>query len=135
VSADRRSIAAILAAARAGLDRVDADAAAAILATGGLLVDIRPVADRRRFGALPGAVVVERNVLEWRLDPASPDRLDGIDDGAYDRPIVVFCNDGYASSLAAADLQRLGLRRATDLVGGFNAWAASGHPVADRPAD
>jgi rhodanese-related sulfurtransferase len=93
------------------------------------------VADRRRFGALPGAVVVERNVLEWRLDPASPDRLDGIDDGAYDRPIVVFCNDGYASSLAAADLQRLGLRRATDLVGGFNAWAASGHPVADRPAD
>ncbi len=91
-----------------------------LLATGALLVDIRPVDLRERDGDLPGALVVDRNVLEWRLDPTSPDRLaEAADPG---RAIVVFCDQGYASSLAAASLQRLGLRGATDLDGGYQGW-------------
>lgn len=89
---------------------------------GALVVDIRPVEQRDRDGALPGAVVIDRNVLEWRLDPTSPHRLPGMDDP--DRTIVVVCNEGYASSLAAATLQQLGLRGATDLAGGFQAVLA-----------
>jgi rhodanese-related sulfurtransferase len=87
---------------------------------GALVVDIRPSEQRHRDGALPGAVVVDRNVLEWRLDPASPHRLAGMDD--YERVVVVVCNEGYASSLAAATLQDLGLVNATDLDGGYQAW-------------
>ena len=117
----------LLAAARARLARVDPQAAAAIREAGGLLVDIRPAAQRRREGEIPGAIVVERNVLEWRLDPASPHRLAGIT--GYDHSIVIVCSEGYASSLAAAVLQDLGLWGATDLVGGFRAWAAEGLPV------
>jgi len=92
----------------------------AVLAAGGLVVDTRPERLRRRDGGLPGAVVVERNVLEWRLDPTSPHRLDEVT--GPDQPVVVVCDEGYASSLAAASLQSLGLRRATDLDGGFQAW-------------
>ena len=95
-----------------------------LLASGALIVDIRPVELRERDGELPGAVVVGRNVLEWRLDPTSPHRLPGIDDTVVDREIVVVCDEGYASSLAAATLQQLGLRRATDLDGGFQAVLA-----------
>jgi rhodanese-related sulfurtransferase len=84
------------------------------------VIDIRPVAQRRADGALPGALVVERNVLEWRLDPTSPHRLTDVT--GYGQPIVVVCDEGYASSLAAAGLRELGLRRATDLAGGFQAW-------------
>lgn len=91
-------------------------------ARGALLVDIRPAAQRAQDGELPGAVVIERNVLEWRLDPTSPDRL--VDELDEDREIVIVCNEGYASSLAAATLQRLGLRRATDLDGGYQAVLA-----------
>ena len=91
-----------------------------VLAARGLVIDIRPVAQRQRDGELPGAVVIERNVLEWRLDPTSPDRLPEVT-GA-DQPIVVVCDEGYASSLAAANLRQLGLRRATDLAGGYQAW-------------
>ena len=90
---------------------------------GALVVDIRPVEQRHRDGELPGSVVIDRNVLEWRLDPTSPHRLPGMDDP--DRPIVVVCNEGYASSLAAATLQLLGLRGATDLAGGFQALLAA----------
>ena len=87
---------------------------------GGLVVDTRPVELRQRDGEMPGAVVVDRNVLEWRLDPTSPHRLAAVT-GA-DQRIVVVCDEGYASSLSAATLRRLGLRRATDLDGGFQAW-------------
>lgn len=97
---------------------------AALLARGALLVDIRPIAQREADGELPGALVVDRNVLEWRLDPTSPHRLAGMDDP--DREIVVVCNEGYASSLAAATLQDLGLRGATDLDGGFQAVRLAG---------
>lgn len=83
------------------------------------MVDIRPESDRAREGELPGAVVIERIHLEWRLDPTSPDRLAEANE---DRRIVIVCNEGYASSLAAVTLQDLGLLDATDLVGGFRAW-------------
>ncbi|MGZ4760641.1 MAG: rhodanese-like domain-containing protein, partial [Acidimicrobiales bacterium] len=103
------------------LDRVDPAAVAGEVAAGALVVDIRPAADRRAEGDLPGAVVVERIHLEWRLDPSSPDRLPQV--GPDDRVIVV-CNEGYASSLAAATLRQLGVTRATDLAGGYRAWRA-----------
>lgn len=87
---------------------------------GALIIDIRPLDQRERDGEMPGAIVVDRNVLEWRLDPTSPDRLQEADDP--DRVVVIVCNEGYSSSLAAATLQQLGVRGATDLVGGFQAW-------------
>jgi rhodanese-related sulfurtransferase len=113
----------LLEVARAGLDRVSpADLAAAVEA-GALVVDTRPVDQRVRDGDLPDAVVIDRNVLEWRLDPTSSSRLPLATDP--DRQIIVVCNEGYSSSLAAATLQQLGLRRATDLVGGFQKWRAA----------
>jgi rhodanese-related sulfurtransferase len=117
----------LLARARASLNRVDARDTQRALAAGGLVVDIRPVEQRARDGHIPGAVVIDRNVLEWRLDPASPNRIPNAP--AYDQHVIVVCNEGYASSLAAATLQELGLVRATDLDGGFQAWAAAGLPV------
>ena len=95
------------------------------VAAGALVVDIRPVEQRDRDGALPGAIVIDRNVLEWRLDPTSPHCV--AEAGDYDRRIVLVCNEGYASVLAACSLQDLGLRRATDLAGGFQAWANDSH--------
>jgi rhodanese-related sulfurtransferase len=94
---------------------------AGLVAAGALVVDIRPAAFRAEEGELPGAVVLERNVLEWRLDPTSEDRLEGFDDP--DRTVVLVCNDGYASTLAAVALRDLGLPNATDLDGGYRAWA------------
>ena len=91
-------------------------------ARGALIVDIRPIELRRRDGALAGAVVVDRNQLEWRLDPTSPYRIPEVT--GPDQEIVLVCDEGYASSLAAATLQALGLRRATDLDGGFQAVLA-----------
>ncbi len=120
--AGRHSIEEILAAARARLDRVDATKLAVERAGGALIVDIRPVEQRARDGVLPGAVVIDRNVLEWRLDPACPHHIAHAMD--YDLRIVVVCNEGYQSSLAAAQLRALGLHRATDLIGGFQAWLA-----------
>jgi rhodanese-related sulfurtransferase len=96
---------------------------AAVRAGGGLVVDIRPVELRERDGALPGALVVDRNQLEWRLDPTCPDRLDAVT--GPDQTIVLVCDEGYASSMAAATLRELGLRRATDLDGGYQAWRRS----------
>lgn len=93
------------------------------MANGAIVIDIRPAEQRERDGALPGAVVVDRNVLEWRLDPTSPHRLP-LATGPDVRLIIV-CNEGYSSSLAAATLQELGLRNATDLVGGFQQWHAT----------
>ncbi len=83
-------------------------------------------------GEIRGALVVERNVLEWRFDPASAARLPG---ASYDLPVIVFCSEGYTSSLAAAALRDLGVWRATDLDGGFRAWRAAGLPVAGAPSD
>ena len=112
----------LLADARAGLDRVAPADLAAEVAAGALVVDIRPAANREEEGGLPGAVVIERIHLEWRLDPTSPDRIEG---AAADRRVIVVCNEGYSSSLAAATLRQLGVTRATDLVGGYRAWRAA----------
>ena len=109
--------------ARSGLVRVDAHGLREACLRGALVVDIRPREQRDRDGELPGAVVIDRNVLEWRLDPASPDRIPA---AAYDRWVVLVCNEGYSSSLAAATLQRLGLARATDLVDGFQGLLRAG---------
>ena len=97
---------------------------------GAVLVDSRPQADRDSEGLLPGALVVERTVLEWRFDPACDSRLDI---ASYDLDVVLVCNEGYSSTLAALSLQALGVERATDMVGGFRAWAALGLPVEVPP--
>lgn len=110
----------LLARSRNRLDRVVPERLAAEAAAGALVVDTRPVEQRERDGALPGALVVDRNVLEWRLDPTCPHRLSAVT-GA-DQRIIVVCNEGYSSSLAATTLQDLGLHRATDLAGGYQAW-------------
>ncbi|MFE4254830.1 rhodanese-like domain-containing protein [Streptomyces sp. NPDC056910] len=115
---------------RLGLDRVEADEAyTAVTAGDALLVDIRYAALRERDGLIPGALVVERNELEWRLDPQGSHRA--AEATSHDLRVVVVCNEGYASSLAAISLRQLGLHRATDLVGGFQAWKAAGLPVAE----
>jgi rhodanese-related sulfurtransferase len=95
------------------------------------LVDIRYELLRRRDGTIPGALIVERNELEWRLDPLCAHRLPQA--AHHDVEVLVLCNEGYASSLAAVSLQELGLHRATDVIGGFQAWAAAGLPVAPPP--
>ncbi|WP_425276054.1 rhodanese-like domain-containing protein [Streptomyces bobili] len=113
---------------RAGYARVEArEAYEAARAGEALLVDIRYAALRERDGLIPGALVVERNELEWRLDPRGSHRAP--EATGHDLRIVVICNEGYASSLAAASLHQLGLHRATDLVGGFQAWRSAGLPV------
>ena len=116
----------VLADARAGLARLDPVAAARAQAAGAILVDTRPYAFRAAEGEIPGALVVERNVLEWRFAPDSRWRLPRVDPDAV---VVVVCNEGYASSLAADSLRRLGVRGATDLAGGFRAWVAAGLPT------
>lgn len=118
----------LVAEARARLDRPSPhEAARAVAEEGALLVDIRPEGQRRREGEIPGAVLIDRNVLEWRLAPAGEHRIPELRDA--DQPVILFCSQGFASSLAAATLQRLGLRHATDLDGGFLAWEAAGLPV------
>jgi len=122
------SIEQVLAAARARLLRLSPDEAYEAAAnTEAVLVDIRPEGQRAIEGSIPGALIVERNVLEWRFDPASSARLPIATD--HDLQVIVFCSEGYTSSLAAAALQDLGLWRATDIVGGFQAWRAMGLPV------
>ena len=119
----------LLAAARARLDRPDPRRAAELVAARrAVLVDTRPGWQREQEGELPGAVVIERNHLEWRLDPASDARIPEAVD--HDVMWVVVCSEGYSSSLAAASLQDLGLHNATDLAGGYQAWKAAGLPVA-----
>jgi rhodanese-related sulfurtransferase len=108
------------------LTRVSPAEAAAAAREGALLVDIRPVGLRAADGEIPGALVIDRNVLEWRLAPTSDHRIPEIDEG---KTVILFCDEGYASSLAAATLQELGLPRATDLIGGFQAWKREGLPV------
>jgi rhodanese-related sulfurtransferase/mannose-6-phosphate isomerase-like protein (cupin superfamily) len=123
------SIEQVLSVARARLRRLSPDEAFEAMAKReAIIVDIRPEGQRAIEGSIPGALVVERNVLEWRFDPASSSRLPIATD--HDIQVIVFCSEGYASSLAAAALQDIGLWRATDLVGGFHAWCAMGLPVA-----
>jgi rhodanese-related sulfurtransferase len=117
----------LLAEARRGLDRLGPTEAAAAMAAGAVLVDIRSELQRERDGIVPGSVYFPRNVLEWRCDPASPARDERVCDPAAQ--LIVMCDEGYQSSLAAANLKRLGFQRATDLEGGFQAWRAAGLPV------
>ncbi|MEW1752612.1 rhodanese-like domain-containing protein [Streptomyces angustmyceticus] len=118
----------LLARARRELGhRADPREAAALQEAGGLLVDIRYAELRERDGLIPGALVVERNELEWRLDPTGEHRAPEATHHAL--PVVVVCNEGYASTLAALSLRELGLHRATDLEGGFQAWRSAGLPV------
>jgi rhodanese-related sulfurtransferase len=127
-----RSIDELLADARSRIDRVTPHEAATRVAGGAVLVDIRPAAQRAREGQIAGALVVERNVLEWRFDPASDARLP--EATGYDVDVVVLCSEGYTSSLAADALRSLGLLRATDVVGGFLAWQRAGLPTVAAPA-
>lgn len=125
--AGARTIEEVLAAARGRLRRLTPRQAFGEFSRGAVLVDIRPQAQRAREGGIPGAVIVERNVLEWRFDPASDARLPWVN--GYDQRVIVFCSEGYTSSLAAAALQELGLAGATDMIGGFVAWAEDGLPA------
>ncbi|MFD7972247.1 rhodanese-like domain-containing protein [Streptomyces clavifer] len=125
---ERVGIDELLERTRARYERIGPAEAAAAAAEGALLVDIRYAALREKDGLIPGALVIERNELEWRLDPLGSHRAP--EAVSHDLPVVVICNEGYASSLAVASLRQLGLRRATDLIGGFQAWRAAGLPVA-----
>lgn len=122
-----RTIEEILADARVRLERLAPGQAHTETRDGALLVDIRPAAQRADEGEVPGALIVERNVLEWRLDPVSDSRLPVVT--GHDLRVIVLCSEGYTSSLAAASLHDLGLTRATDVVGGFRAWRAAGLPA------
>jgi rhodanese-related sulfurtransferase len=122
-----RTIAEVLADARARLDRVGPERAAELREQGAVLVDTRPQWQRDDEGAIPGALIIERNHVEWRLDPSSDAKIPEATD--HDVTWILFCSEGYSSSLAAASLQDLGLHKATDLDGGFKAWAAAGLPT------
>jgi rhodanese-related sulfurtransferase len=125
---ERTTIDDLLEAARVRLDRVEPAEAAGEVERGALLVDIRSELQRERDGVIPGAIHHPRNVLEWRMDPASGHSDPAV--GGLDRRVIVICDEGYQSSLAAAVLQDLGFAGATDLVGGFQGWRAAGLPVA-----
>lgn len=114
------TIDALLTAARARLDRPDPRRAAELVADGAILVDTRPGWQREQEGELDGALLIERNHIEWRLDPSSDARIPEAVD--HDVTWIVVCSEGYSSSLAAASLQDLGLHNATDLDGGYQAW-------------
>jgi rhodanese-related sulfurtransferase len=121
----------LLERSRAGLRRLTPTEAEAAVRAGAVIVDTRPVDQRRAQGVVPGAVVIGRNVLEWRADPTS-----GHGDAAVTgcvAELIVMCAEGYSSSLAAASLQEIGIAKATDMVGGFLAWRAAGLPVAPCP--
>jgi rhodanese-related sulfurtransferase len=123
----RETIEEMLESARGELDRMAPDQAREAMERGGLLVDIRSERQRERDGVVPGAAYFPRNVLEWRADPSSSAHDPRFSD--LDRPVVVMCDEGYQSSLAAATLQRLGFEGATDLIGGYQAWRAAGLPT------
>lgn len=105
--------------ARSRIDRVEPQDLERAMSGGALLIDIRPIENRSREGEMPGAMVIDRLVLEWRLAPSSDHRIVDLEPG---QQVIVFCNEGYSSSLAAATLRELGVDGATDLVGGYRAW-------------
>jgi rhodanese-related sulfurtransferase len=117
----------VLERARRSLIRLKPEQAAAEQARGALLVDTRTDAQRAEQGEIPGALVIDRTVLEWRLDPASASRIMEATD--HQIRVIVVCCEGYSSSLAAASLQEIGLVNATDIIGGFHAWKGAGLPV------
>ncbi len=117
----------VLERARRRLARVDPHQAATELAHGALLVDTRTESQRAKQGEIPGALVIDRTVLEWRLDPTSPQRIPQATD--HKARIILICSEGFSSSLAAASLQELGLINATDVIGGFQAWKEAGLPI------
>jgi rhodanese-related sulfurtransferase len=119
VTTGRSTIEEVLESARRRIRRLAPDQAKNEWHSGAVVVDIRPAAQREAEGVLPGALVIERNVLEWRFDPTSDARLPIAD---YELQVIVLCQEGYASSLAAASLQDLGIHRATDVIGGYAAW-------------
>lgn len=125
--ASRRTIDELLAQARAGLDRVEPHQARDAIRSGAVLIDIRSESQRAADGVVPDAIWIARNVLEWRCDPSCEAHDDRI--GDIEQHVIVMCDEGYQSSLAAATLQQLGFTRATDLAGGFQAWRAAGLPV------
>ena len=133
----RKTVDDLLAEARAKLERVPADRANEELSDGAIVMDTRTYEQRRDGGLIPGAHVIPLNSLEWRVDPASPWRIPPVVD--HDVRIIVVCQEGFSSSLAAARLQSLGLHRATDLIDGFEAWRAAGLSVEpfheEEPAD
>jgi rhodanese-related sulfurtransferase len=134
--AGARSIDEMLVSARSRLTRVTPTEAFDELGSGAMLIDIRPAAQRAGAGEIPGSVVIERNHLEWRLDPSSDARLPWVT--GYDLRPIVICEEGYTSSLAAAALLDLGLSRATDVTGGYQAWQQADlptAPAADRTAE
>lgn len=122
-----RSVDALLDEARADIERYTVAEAFDCQQQGALLIDIRPAAQRAEHGVVPEALCIERNVLEWRLDPQSDHRLPGI--GSYERRIVILCQQGYASSFAAASVRSLGYAHVGDVIGGYDAWRAAGLPV------
>ncbi|WWC61509.1 uncharacterized protein I303_104093 [Kwoniella dejecticola CBS 10117] len=135
MSPQKSKVEAYLEAKRAQIDRLGPEAAYEVIAKkdGAILIDTRPAAYRESEGSVPGAVIVERNVLEWRLDPSSPDCIEEARIQGF-KPIVM-CNEGYASSLAAQVLVELGVNTAVDLEGGFRAWKARGLPVSQGQED
>jgi rhodanese-related sulfurtransferase len=126
----KRSVDALLDEARARIERVAPEVALRRRSAGALLVDIRPEAQRVEHGEVPDALIVERNVLEWRFDPQSAWRLPEIH--GYERDVIVLCQEGYASSFAAESLRQLGHQRVADVIGGFAAWRRAGLPI--RPS-
>ncbi len=127
-SGTRRTIDELLAAAREALERLEPHAAHDAVGRGALLVDIRQDTSRLRDGVIPGALHLPRTVLEWRVDPDSPWRNPHV--GGLERQLILVCDHGYSSSLAAVSLVELGFACATDLIGGFQAWRDAGLPVA-----
>ncbi|MGY1672296.1 rhodanese-like domain-containing protein [Geodermatophilus sp. SYSU D00710] len=127
-----RSVDQLLAEARSRITRVTPAEAAQRVAAGAVLVDIRPQSQREAEGEVPGALVVERNHLEWRFDPESDARVPQAT--GYDVDVVVLCQEGYTSSLAADALRSLGLASASDVIGGHRAWVAAGLPTTSGPA-
>ena len=134
MSAPRRTINDLLDEARERLDRVDPEQAREAVRSGdALLVDIRSDSQRAHDGTVPDALFHPRNVLEWRLDPESEQPDPALTEHMQDRRLILMCNEGYASSLAAATAQELGYANATDLDGGFQAWREAGLPVEPAP--
>ena len=123
----------LLQQARATITRYTPAEAAEAMRRGAVLVDLRPTVYRWRFGEVPGAIAVSRHVLEWRLDVTSEHRLKELRPGDRDQEIVLMCNEGYTSSLAAHQVMaQLGLTRVADVAGGFAAWHAVGLPTVSR---
>jgi rhodanese-related sulfurtransferase len=119
----------VLERARRRLARVEPRQAAAEHAQGALLIDTRTESQRAKQGEIPGALVIDRTALEWRLDPTSQWCVPEVK--GHKARVIVICSEGYSSSLAAASLQDIGLINATDVIGGFQAWKAAGLPVSD----